>query len=64
MYAMQSYNNSNSYIEFIFGASSFSDFFSRIDSINEITQFDEELIEKINEEKKQVEDQKATLETD
>ena len=63
MYAMQSYNNSNSYIEFIFGASSFSDFFSRIDSINEITQFDEELIEKINDEKKQVENQKATLET-
>ena len=60
---MQSYNNSNSYIEFIFGASSFSDFFSRIDSINEITQFDEELIEKINDEKKQVENQKATLET-
>lgn len=47
MYAMQSYNNSNSYIEFIFGASNFSDFFSRIDSINEITQFDEELIEKL-----------------
>lgn len=63
MYAMQSYNNSNSYIEFIFGASSFSDFFSRIDSVNEITQFDEELIEKINDEKKQVENQKATLET-
>lgn len=42
MYAMQSYNNSNSYIEFIFGASNFSDFFSRIDSVNEITQFDEE----------------------
>ena len=63
MYAMQSYNNSNSYIEFIFGASNFSDFFSRIDSINEITQFDEELIEKINDEKKQVENQKATLET-
>lgn len=63
MYAMQSYNNSNSYIEFIFGASNFSDFFSRIDSVNEITQFDEELIEKINDEKKQVENQKATLET-
>lgn len=63
MYAMQSYNNSNSYIEFIFGASNFSDFFSRIDSVNEITQFDEELIVKINDEKKQVENQKATLET-
>ena len=47
MYAMQSYNNSNSYIEFIFGASNFSDFFSRIDSVNEITQFDKELVEKL-----------------
>ena len=63
MYAMQSYNNSNSYIEFIFGASSFSDFFSRIDSVNEITQFDKELVEKIADEKKQVESQKATIET-
>ena len=59
MYAMQSYNNSNSYIEFIFGASNFSDFFSRIDSVNEITQFDKELVEKIADEKKQVESQKA-----
>ena len=63
MYAMQSYNNSNSYIEFIFGASNFSDFFSRIDSVNEITQFDKELVEKIADEKKQVESQKATIET-
>ena len=63
MYAMQSYNNSNSYIEFIFGASNFSDFFSRIDSVNEITQFDKELVEKIADEKKQVESQKATVET-
>ena len=63
MYAMQSYNNSNSYIEFIFGASNFSDIFSRIDSVNEITQFDKELVEKIADEKKQVESQKATIET-
>ena len=63
MYAMQSYNNSNSYIEFIFGASNFSDFFSRIDSVNEITQFDKELVEKIADEKNQVESQKSTVET-
>lgn len=63
MYAMQSYNNSNSYIEFIFGASSFSDFFARIDSVNEITEYDEQLIEKIADEKKQVEVQKGTVET-
>lgn len=63
MYAMQSYNNSNSYVEFIFGASSFSDFFSRIDSVNEITEYDEQLIEKIADEKKQVQTQKETVET-
>ena len=63
MYAMQSYNNSNSYIEFIFGSQSFSDFFSRIDSVNELTQYDEDLISKIADEKKQVEAQKATVET-
>lgn len=61
MYVMQSYNNSNQYIDFIFGASNFSDFFARIDSINEITSFDEELISKINEEKAQVESQKNTI---
>ena len=63
MYAMQSYNNSNSYVEFIFGASSFSDFFARIDSVNEITSYDEELIAEIADEKKQVEVQKGTVET-
>lgn len=63
MYAMQSYNNSNSYIEYIFGASSFSDFFARIDSVNELTSYDEELIEEIADEKEQVEVQKGTVET-
>lgn len=63
MYAMQSYNNSNSYVEYIFGASSFSDFFARVDSINEITSYDEELIDEITDEKKQVEQQKQTVET-
>lgn len=63
MYAMQSYNNSDSYVEFIFGASSFSDFFARIDSVNEITEYDEQLIEQIADEKKQVETQKKTVET-
>lgn len=63
MYAMQSYNNSNSYVEYIFGASSFSDFFARVDSVNEITSYDEELIDEIADEKKQVEQQKQTVET-
>lgn len=63
MYTMQSYNNSNSYIDFVFGAENFSDFFARIDSVNEITEYDEQLIEKISDEKKQVETQKETVET-
>lgn len=63
MYAMQSYNNSNSYVEFIFGASDFSDFFARIDSINEITEYDDQLIVKIADEKQQVQTQKETVET-
>ena len=63
MYSMQSYNNSNSYIEFVFGASSFSDFFARIESVNEITEYDEDLIRKLADEKKQVEVQKSTVQT-
>lgn len=63
MYAMQSYNNSNSYVEYIFGASSFSDFFARVDSVNEITSYDEDLIAEIADEKQQVEQQKQTVET-
>ncbi|MGN1182000.1 MAG: NlpC/P60 family protein [Faecalibacillus sp.] len=63
MYAMQSYNNSNSYVEYVFGASSFSDFFSRIESLNEITEYDEDLIKKLVDERKQVEQQKATVQT-
>ena len=44
MYAMQSYVNSNMYAQFIMGASSFEDLFSRISGINEITSYDKELI--------------------
>ena len=63
MYSMQSYNNNNSYIEFIFGASSFTDMFARIDSVNEITSYDDELVDQLADEKKQVETQKATVVT-
>lgn len=60
MYSMQSYNNNNSYIDFIFGASSFTDMFARIDSVNEITSYDDELVAQLADEKEQVETQKAT----
>lgn len=61
MYSMQSYMNNNSYIDFIFGASDFSDMFSRIASINELTSYDKELVSELADEKKQVESQKATV---
>lgn len=63
MYSMQSYNNNNSYIDFIFGASSFTDMFARIDSVNEITSYDDELVEQLADEKQQVETQKSTVVT-
>ena len=63
MYAMQAYNNSNMYVDFIFGAENFADMFSRIDSVNEITEYDNDLIAQLADEKKQVETQKATVET-
>ena len=40
MYSMQSYMNDNSYIEYIFGAADFSDMYSRIESVNELTAYD------------------------
>lgn len=61
MYSMQTYMNDNSYIDFIFGASDFSDMFSRIQSINELTSYDKELVSELADEKKQVESQKATV---
>lgn len=43
--------NNNSYIDFIFGASDFSDMFSRIESINELTSYDKELVSQLSDEK-------------
>lgn len=63
MYAMQSYINDNSYTNFIFGAESFADMFSRMDSINELTAYDKELITGIIEDRKEVEAQKETVAT-
>lgn len=61
MYAMQTYTNSNRYIEYIFGAKSFTDFFSRAESLNDLTQYDDELIAQLSNEKKMVEEQKKIL---
>ena len=62
MYAMQSYTNENTYIDFIFGASSFSDMFSRIDGFNELTKNDQDLIKELSEQREQVKEQQKTLE--
>ncbi len=61
LYAMQSSYNSNIFIQFLFGASDFSDFFSRITSVNDITSYEKELIEELTEKKKELDEQKATL---
>lgn len=63
MYAMQSYINDDTYTSFIFGASDFTDMFSRIESVNELTSYDKELIESIMNDKKEVETQKETVST-
>lgn len=62
MYAMQSYVNDNSFIDYIFGAANFTDMFSRIDSFNTLTESDQKLIAELNEQKQQVEQQQALLE--
>ena len=62
MYEIQSYANENTYINFIFGASNFTEMFSRIDGYNELTQSDKELIEELNKQRKEVEQQQTILE--
>lgn len=63
LYVNQSQVNSNMYINFIFGASSFSDLLSRIASINDLTEYDNDLIESIKSEKAELDKQKGTLES-
>lgn len=63
LYIMQSYYNSNTLIDFLLGASNFSDFFSRLNSINDITAYEKELVDELNTQKKQLNQQKSTLDT-
>ena len=62
MYVMQSYMNENTFINYIFGANSFTDMLSRIDSFNTLTYSDKELVKTMVEKKKEIESQKVTLE--
>lgn len=61
MYAMQSSINSNMFVQFIFGASSFGDLLSRTDSIKELTAYDKELIEGLTTDKEIIEQQKELV---
>lgn len=63
MYYMQTYVNSNTYVDFIFGASSFSDMFSRLNSISELTSYDKQLVKNLADAKNEVEQQKKTVNT-
>ena len=62
MYIMQSYMNENTFINYIFGADNFTDMLSRIDSFNTLTSSDQDLIAQMLEKKKEIENQKVTLE--
>ena len=62
MYVMQSYMNENTFINYIFGADNFTDMLSRIDSFNTLTSSDQDLIAQMLEKKKEIEQQKVTLE--
>ena len=58
---MQTTLNSNIFTTYIFGADTISDFMSRIINIKEITNYDNELIDQINENIKEVQKQETTL---
>ncbi len=62
MYVMQSYTNSNGFLEFLVGAKDFDDLFSRIESVNDITAYDKEVITELIEQKKEVEAEKIRVE--
>lgn len=63
LYVMQSYYNSNTLIDFLFGADNFSDFFSRLKSVNDITSYENELVDELVQQKKQLDNQKETLDS-
>lgn len=61
LYSMQTYYNSNSFIQFLFGAENFSDFFSRLNSLNDITSYEKELVKELSSQKKELNKQKSSL---
>lgn len=63
IYAMQGTYNSNMYLEYIFGSENFADAFSRIDAVNEITEYDKELIQTLVSQKESLATQKKALDS-
>lgn len=63
MYTMQSYLNDNSFINYIFSAENFTDFFTRIEGYNDLTDSDQQLIAEMLESKKAIEIQKEALDS-
>lgn len=61
IYSMQSQMNSNAYVDYLFNASSFSDFFSRAATLKDLTSYETDLMNEIKKEQKQLEIQKQTL---
>lgn len=61
LYAMQTTMNSNMYTTYIFGAQDFTDLVARLINFKEITSYDNELIDQLNESIAEVEKQQATL---
>lgn len=59
MYAMQSHINSNSFINFIFGADNFTDMMARMDSVEELTEYDKQLIIGLHNDKLAIEEQRS-----
>ena len=63
LYTMQTSVNSQSYVNFLFGAEDLTDLIRRISSLNEIAKYDNELISELNSSLQEVEKQKSTLQT-
>lgn len=61
LYAMQTSFNSDMFISYLFSSNSFGDLFQRIMNIKEITSYEQELIDELKNDIKEVEKQKSTL---
>jgi len=61
LYTMQPSYNSNFFLDFLFGAKDFTDFFARLTGINDITSYEKELVEELTTQKQELATQKATL---